>query len=50
LPRPAVRFRGSKQRLRALERRHGRQVWWILLTMLFVEAAAVLTWAIVFSD
>jgi hypothetical protein len=43
-------LRGSRFRLREIERRHGRQAWWILLTLLAVEAAAVLTWALVFAD
>jgi hypothetical protein len=41
-----LRFRGSKRRVRDLERRHGRGItlWLLLLGLLLLEALAVLPW------
>jgi hypothetical protein len=44
--RRSFRFRGSKRRVRNLERRHGRGInlWLLFLAFLLVEALAVLPW------
>ena len=41
-----MRFRGSKRRVRELERRHGRgiNVWLIFLVLLVLEALALVPW------
>jgi hypothetical protein len=44
--RRSLRFRGSKRRVRDLERRHGRGInlWLLVLGFLILEALAVLPW------
>jgi hypothetical protein len=41
-----MRFRGSKRRMRELERRHGHgiDVWLLLLGFLLLEALAFMPW------
>lgn len=41
-----MRFRGSKRRVRALERRHGRgmALWLFFLGLLILEALALVPW------
>jgi hypothetical protein len=46
MARRSMRFRGSRRRVRALERRHGRGVnlWLLFLGLFLLEALALLPW------
>jgi hypothetical protein len=48
--RPGLRLRGSKRRMRDIERQYGQDRWRILLVVLLAQALAVLTWALAFVD
>jgi hypothetical protein len=45
--RRGIRVRGSKRRIRQIDWQHRGDLWRILLIVFLVEAAAVLTWALV---
>ena len=49
MSRRPLRFRGSKRRVRELERRHGRgiKVWLFFLGLLLLEALALVPWLLV---
>jgi hypothetical protein len=47
--RPGLRVRGSKRRIRQIEREHRGDLWRILLIVLLVEVLAVVTWALVYT-